>query len=208
MTVIRISWLGVFLVVGTVALGKDSWNGLKLDQTTVAEAVEIMGVQPASTKERQKLRTVLGSLIDKEHRYVRLEFKKLEKVKKAKLYFLDDILRAIEFELRKKVNPNSLQRAYGTEFMPKISGMEMAAFSKDHERHEGRVYPKTYPLQYNLIGITSESYIVAAVAQGGFSFGKVLGGVQDDGMSFPGEVWRVLMIARSLEDNAGLDALE
>jgi len=187
----------------------DSWRGLKLDVSTPDDAIGKLG-NPKKDKTGQKLRTVIGDWINKDLRYRKMEWKNLGGIKKAKLYFNEGLLRAIEIEPREKINPNSLSEAYGIQFLPKVSGLDVAfnpnAYGRDYE---GRSYPKQYPLVYHIIGVSDNSFISALVQQGTFShFGKTIGGVQDDGFSFPGKVPHILLISRTLEDTKGLDVLK
>ena len=186
----------------------DSWRGMTLDQTTPEEAIEILG-KPDKSKDRQKFHTVVGDWLDGDTRYRKLEFKDLDGIKKANLYFDGGTLQVIEIEPREKINPNSLGGAYGVKLIPKVSGLNIAFSPRDYERHEGQVYPKSYPLAYNLVGVAPGSFVVARVGQGTFSnFGKSIGGIQDDGSSFPGSVNMIQLISRELRDERGLDALK
>jgi len=186
----------------------DSWRKLTLNRSTVEETVTVLGT-PNKDKNNQKFRTVVGDWIDKDMRYRKLEYKDLEGIKKANLYFADEILKAIELEPREKINPNSLAGAYGIDFIPKVGGLNIAFRPQDYERNQGKIYPKNYPLVYNLIGVSDKTFIVARVEQGAFSsFGKTIAGIEDDGASFPGKVNFVQLIAKSLQDQKGLDALK
>lgn len=201
----------IFLVSTPVlfAQSPDSWRGIQLAETTFEDAAAILG-QPAKVKEKQKLRTEVGDWIDRDYRYKIAEFRDLEGAKKAKLYFREGKVRVIEIDLLEKVNPNALPSAYGIQFLPKVSGLSVAFEPEAYGRNdEGVTYPKKYPLVYSIIGVAESAFVVARVEQGTFSHvGKSLGGVQDDGLSFPGEAKFIQLVSRSLEDRSGLDALK
>lgn len=185
----------------------DSWRGLTLDSSSMEDAAGALGA-PEKSKRNQKLRTAVSPWLNGDLRFERLEYRKLDGVKKATLYFLEGKLKAIELELERKVNPNSLESAYGIGFVPKVGGLDLAFKSDNYERNQGKVFPESYPLTYNLVGVAGAAYVVARVEQGSFSHaGKALAGAGDDGISFPGRVNLVQLVSRSLEDTRGLDAL-
>jgi hypothetical protein len=205
-TIITCSFVVVTVCVG-LAQSPDSWRGLKLNESTIEDIVSVLG-QPNKSKQNQKLHTVVGDWLDKSARYDKLEFR-AEGVKKADLYVRDRKLRAIEIELREKLNPNSLAEAYSIDFVPHMPGLEIAFNPRNYERHEGKVYPKQYPLVYQLIGVSESSYIVARVEQGSFShMGKSITGVEDTGISFPGKVGLIQIISREIKDHRGVDVLK
>ena len=108
--------------------------------------------------------------------------------------------------MTRSVDPNSLDAAYGIGFVPKVSGIEVAFHPADYERNQGKIYPKTYPTVYRLIGVSETAYVVASV--GNSSFGSVfkkLGGVGDQ--SYPGKVGSVQLISTTLHDARGVEEL-
>ena len=96
---------------------------------------------------------------------------------------------------------------YGVGFIPKVSGIEIAFRPESYERNQGKVYPKTYPTVYRLIGVSENTYVVVMV--GNSSFGSVfkkLGGVADQ--SYPGKVADIQLISATLQDTRGVDVLK
>ncbi|MEJ2082074.1 MAG: hypothetical protein P8Y94_07840 [Acidobacteriota bacterium] len=186
----------------------NTWHELTLGASSPDDAVSILG-RPTKDKGDQKLYADIGNWVDKKARYRKLEFHKLEGMKKVNLYFREKALAAIELELEEKVNPNSLGEAYGVDFIPKIGSLAKAADPSTFERQNGRTFPKRYPLTYNLVAVSDNAFVVAQVQQGVFAeFGKSMAGAEDEEMSFPGSVWKIQLIARGEQDRKGLDALK
>ncbi|MDA2930651.1 hypothetical protein MYX84_12020 [Acidobacteria bacterium AH-259-O06] len=205
----RIFTITVLLTCGAIlfAQSPNSWRGLILDQFTIKDTTSVLG-KPYRVKENQKLKTEVGDWIGKKTRYEKLEFK-VEGVDKASLYFLKGILKVIEIDLDEKINPNSLESAYGIGFVPKVSGLDIAFKPRDFERNQGKIYPKSYPSVYHLIGVADSAYVVAVVGNAGIrSAFRSVAGVPDDSMSFPGKVETVQLISKSLTDTSGLEALK
>ena len=119
----------LFLLFASVSLAftqsPNSWRGLVLDKSTIEDATAVLG-DPEKLKDKQKLHTVIGDWMDKKRRYEKLEYKKLDKADKVLLFFSDGVLRAIDIDLETKVNPNSLENAYGIGFTPKVSGLAIS----------------------------------------------------------------------------------
>ena len=160
----------------------DSWGDLKLDKWRREDVVALFG-KPAKDKENQKLRTVIQDFdwLDKEARYRRLEFKKIQGAKKARLYFKGGFLRAIEIHLAEKSDPNSLQSEYGIEFSLKTSAM-------------------TNDLYY-LIGIAEAAFVVAEVDVRGFHRTTHYSNLREQiqkAPSLPGKVSSVQLISGTL----------
>ena len=197
--------VAVLLLLSVSAQSPDSWRGLTLDKTTIEDAVAVLG-EPSKRKEKQNLRTQVNDWLDKSNRYTKLEFKKPQGLDKVTLYFLDGTLRVIDIDLKQKINPNSLEAAYGLGFVPKVSGIEIAFSPQDYERNQGKVYPKNYPVTYRLIGVAERAYVVATVGNSSFgSMMKVLGGIPDQ--SYPGKVEGIQLISTTLQDTRGVDVL-
>ncbi len=187
------------------AQSPNTWRGLTLDKTTIKDAVAVLG-KPSKRKEKQKLRTQVNDWLDKSHRYTKLEFKKPDGLDKVTLYFLDGTLRVIDLDLKEKINPNSLEGAYGLGFVPKVSGIEVAFNPEDYERNQGKIYPKNYPVIYRLIGVAERAYVVATIGNSSFgSIMKDLGGISDQ--SYPGKVEGIQLISTTLRDARGIDVL-
>ena len=200
--------LAVVCAVVANAQSPNSWRGLVLYQSTVEDAIAKLG-PPKSTKENQKLRTVISPWLDKSARLTRLEWKDTEGVDRASLYFLGSILKAVEIDLKEKITPAALENSYGIEFVPKVSGLDIAFTPQDYERHAGKVYPKLYPQQYHLVGVSPEAYVVGWVVRSTLSIiGRTAVGAPDDTTSFPGHVHLVQLVSTSLRDTRGAEVLK
>ena len=199
-----------FCTVIAQAQQVNSSHGLVLNQSTIEDTISLLG-QPQELKENQKLKTPIDAWLDKSARYTKLEFKKQSDLRRLKLFFLKGKLCVIKLELnrKKKINPNSLSRVYGIVFVPKLSRVDLAISPAGYERQAGNIYPITYPTNYALVGIAKHTYVVAAVDNvGWFSALRELAEIPDDPMSFPGKVWLIQLISRTLTDTRGLEALQ
>jgi hypothetical protein len=146
----------------------------------------------------------------KEKIFRNLEFKLGESVQKATLSFLDNKLVMITLDLKSgTVSPNGLSNFYGIPFQPLIGAMDLALFSKDYERNQGRVYPKTYPTVYSLAAVADKSFVSAMISNVPSMLGALAksAGVPDEPNSFPGKVEYVQIISRTLENRDGANVL-
>lgn len=201
--------LALSLAGNLYAQSPNSWRGLVLDHSTIEEAVSKLG-PPNKSGENQKLRAwAIGPWLDNSARFTKLEWKGMEGIDRASLYFRGGVLRAVEIDLKEKITSAALQSAYGIEFVPKVSGINIAFSPQDYERHAGKVYPKLYPTQYYLIGVSPEAYVVGDVWRSSLSVvGRSTIGAPDDTASFPGHVHRLQLISTSLRDARGTEALK
>ena len=190
------SFLPVVLSVALLSQTPDGWHDLVLDETTVEDAINALG-KPNKDKIKQKLGTIIGYRINTDLRYRKLEYKKPKGMDKVELYFLDAKLVAIDLDLKKNVNPNSLAGEYGVDFSPSFSGVNVTYGTGRQEPVEGSV---SYPRVYHVVGVAETAFIVAQVKQGTFShIGKSIGSIQEDPTNFPGKVGRIQLISRALE---------
>lgn len=174
----------------------DGWSGLLLDESTVEDAIKILGT-PNRDKNGQKLKTAIGYRVNRDLRCRKLEYKKPPGMDKAELFFLDGKLVAIQLDLKRELNPNSLKHDYGVEFTPELSGVNITVRSEDYEPVEGFV---SYPRVYHIVGTADISFVIAEVRQGTFShMAKSYGGIQEEPTHFPGKVHHIQLVARSLE---------
>ena len=177
------------------ALAQESkqWRGLILHESTTRDAVAELG-KPKRIRENQKFQTVLEEFVDKSKRYAKLEYRRLEKMKGANLYFLDEKLEIVELTLEQKINPNRLEEIYQTPFsLLKTTGALCP------ETDEGKLYSEILPVAYDLFGKTEHSYIVARVKWGVFSQIEAGTAGRDSGDDLCGEVDSIQLISTSLE---------
>jgi hypothetical protein len=192
----------------------DRWRGLVLDQSSPSDAMRILG-SPKKDKEGSVRTYPLNKRLEIDHNSKnirKLTFEKLEGVKTATLLFKDSKLVLIELELDKKIPASNLAGIYDREFVPKVSEIETSFSPGSYERHEGKVYPKKYPLVYYLIARSENSYVSAMVENsvvGHVFLGATRGQAgADDRGGFPGKVSRVQIVSRSVENRAGFDVLK
>jgi len=191
----------------------DQWHGLTLDVSTPADAAAALG--ETSTDKPDKLSVLyIGKWFDKEVQSKpvlrRMEFKSVDGFRMVEAYFRGDKLVALLLSFKDGINPTALKNIYGIDFDPYIGGFAEAARPQDFERHEGKVYPKTYPTIYSLAAVAEKSVIWAGVRNDGFSaiLKDSLGARDTAGGGFPGKVTAVMLISRTLEDHKGADLLK
>ena len=129
-------------------------------------------------------------------------------MKKAALTFADGKLVMIELEPEKEPQASALRSIYGVEFVPRFSGWAVAVSPQDYERHEGKLYPKTYPSVYSAVAVTDKVFVGALIGNTGM--GAALRGSLGvpDSSGMPGKVVRLQIISRTLENKDGADALK
>ena len=186
--VLVVSWS---LLFPTLAQKSKQWRGLTLHQSTIGDAVAELG-RPKKIRENQEFQTVLDEFVDKSKRYAKLEYRRLEKMTGANLYFLDGKLEIIELTLEQKIDPNRLEEIYQTQFLPLKTTDELGP-----ETDEGKLY--IVPVIYDLFGKTEHSYIVARVKWGVFSQIKAGTAGRDSADDLCGEVDSIQLISTSLE---------
>lgn len=188
----------------------DSWRGLTLDQSTSEQILEKFSGQKTD-KSNQPFRPLkYDEWFDKKNKNFRvIHYENIEGFKDVKLFLLNNKLVVIQLE-PKQLAASALQKAYEVEFEPLISGFDQAASPRDYERNKGKVYPKSFPTVYNLLGQTEQAIAFAGV--GNSSFGAILSksmGVGiDDSNSLPGKIFMLQLISRTLENNKGIDLLK
>jgi hypothetical protein len=190
----------------------DRWRGLVLDQSTPTDARNILGDPASDRPDRLFIYHVnkwfQPGLNKKNLR--KIAFKGVEGFDKVDLYFREDKLVVIQLDPYQKIAPTALSNIYGTQFNPFVSGFEEAMSPQQFERNQGKVYPKTFPDSYSLVGLSSSSVIAAIVENSGF--GSILKqglGVRDTaGAGFPGTVRQIQLISRTLENRQGADLLK
>jgi hypothetical protein len=187
--------LALIILSATVTFAQepDRWHGLALDQSTVDDAVKSLGAAKDDST-RAGMRT--------------LKYKKIAGMKEVILGFKYGKLVSILLRPEQKINADALPNIYGIKFTPKFSGISEAMNPRDYERHEGKVYAKTYPTVYELRAETERSRVQCLIDNG--SFGAILKngtGIRDEG-GFPGRVTLIVLASRTLDDTKGADMLK
>ncbi len=189
----------------------DKWRGLVLDESTPEDALRILSL-PAKDSTNRIYADPINNWLTKKHKdkiFRTLEFKNPEGIDKAFLYFLDGKLVAIMLDVKKGISPEGLSNIYGVEFQPVVKAVEVAAFPRDFERREGKIYPKTYPTVYHMVAVSERSFVTAMIGNVpslGGAFARSAG-IPDKPSSFPGRVDFVTLISRKLENRDGADVL-
>lgn len=215
--------LSVLLCLGLCAFGQaeiaktksdsprpDRWRGLVIDEATPDDAIKLLGTAKKDKTDALKIfgiRDWLSKQI-KEKKFRVLEYEKIEGLDSVKLGFLDDKLVFINLD-PKKLPTNALTRAYGIEFAPHFSGIDVAFSPRNYERNQGKLYPKNYPSVYDMIAVSEKTFICAAIDNSSFgSIFKEAMGVPDSNISFPGKVLYLQIVSRKLENLDGVDQLK
>lgn len=202
--------LGFSLLFNQSDVQADRWRGLVMNEATPDDAIKALGVPSKDSTDQLRIFDVDSKWITKKQKekiYRRLEFK-AEGMKKTALLFADGKLVMIELTPEKEPEASAMANIYGLQFVPRISGVDQAVSPRDYERREGRVYPKTYPSVYSVVGVHPKVFVGALV--GNVGFGAALRGAAGipDGQSFPGKVKRIEIVSRTLENRDGADALK
>jgi hypothetical protein len=189
----------------------DRWRGLVIDESTPDDAIKGLGTPKEDKVDRIRIFDVDSKWISKkqsERIFRKLKFEKPEGFDTAELSFLDNKLVFIDLDFAKEIEAASLSRIYGIQFAPQISGLQEGMFPKDYERNEGRVYPKSYPAVYKLVGVTEKVFIGSLVSNSGLGAIMRAGvGARDTG-DFPGKSARLQIVSRRLENRDGADVLK
>ncbi len=188
----------------------DRWRGLVIDKATPDDAIKLLG-KPKKDKidslQVFGIRDWLSKQI-KEKKFRLLGYEKPEGLDFVWLGFVDDKLVFIKLD-PKNLSPNALARAYGIDFAPNFDGIDVAFNPENFERNQGKVYPKNYPVTYDLIAVSEKTFLCAGV--GNSSFGSVFKeamGVPDSTISFPGKLMYLQIVSRKLENLDGVDQLK
>jgi hypothetical protein len=190
----------------------DRWHGLVLEASTPDDAIKILG-QPKSDRESQLFVLAHHQWLTKavkEKQWRIMEFHSVAGVDKAWLAFDKNELVSIMLDVKKGISPMALSNIYGIEFVPDIGSTDIAFEPHNYERNQGRVYPKTYPTVYNLVGVAETSFVFAMIGNVP-SFGGALArsaGVPDQPGTFPGRVSMIQLISRKLQNRDGADVLK
>lgn len=187
----------------------DRWHGFIIDQSTTDDVIKTLGA-PVSDKNGSLKSYPLDKRISTRGKVFRhLEYKNVAGMDSADLVFVNDKLVSINLALKNKIPAGGVPNIYGLEFEPKISGLDQKSNPDLYERHQGKLYPKKYPLTYHLIAVTDKTFISAFVDNGGVQsilFGTSRGSTGNG--AFPGNAKTIQIISRSLENREGADVLK
>jgi hypothetical protein len=146
----------------------------------------------------------------KERVFRALEYSKPEGIDKAWLFFYEGKLVSILLDVKKGIDPNGLNHIYGISFEPIFGQADLAMSPRDFERNQGKVYAKTYPTVYSMVGVSEKTFAVVMVTNVP-SIGGALArsmGVPDSSATLPGRVEFIQLVSRTLENKDGTDVLK
>jgi hypothetical protein len=192
----------------------DRWHALVLDQSTPDDALKILGKPDKDVFSSGPLKVdpISHWLSTQKHEkgFRVLLFKHVEDMKMAQLTFLDGKLVSISLFLAKDVSPEALASIYRVKFDPAIRALDIAFAPQDYEHNQGKIYPKSFPVVYHMVGVSDKSFISAMVANVP-SFGRALGqtmGIPDTPGSLPGAVKGITLVSRVMENRDNSNALK
>ncbi|HYX28058.1 MAG TPA: hypothetical protein VE863_05790 [Pyrinomonadaceae bacterium] len=139
----------------------DGFGGLVLNKSTAEDATRILG-QPASDQTDRLDVQKLGKWLDarqKEKIFRQLSFKNVGDFSRIQLSFLENKLVVIELDFKKTILPERLDKIFGVEFA--VIGGQTGPSDLPNEpgKYPVRFTPTAYPFNYNLIGISAETFI-------------------------------------------------
>jgi hypothetical protein len=189
----------------------DRWRGLVIDETTPEEAMKILGKPTRDRMEGESTYPLnLRLTLDENSKDARkLSYDKLEGMTSVDLLFKKDKLVLIELRLDKRVRASALGRIYGLHFSPKFSSIYGVSPGVYQTRG---IQPVDYPPVYFLIALSDTTYVSAEIKSGigGALLGKNQRGkisADDDG-GYPGNVNKIQLISRKLDNREGADILK
>ncbi len=209
----------LILVFSSTAFGQsekpepDKWKGLRLDESTAEQVLQKFG-KPKSDKIDKVALPAVGKLLTKELKEKKwrvIHYEQIENAKDALFVFgTGNRLLIIHFEPAAALSPQALVNAYQLPFKPVFSGIDQAMSPGDFSRDgNGSVYAKSYPTVYFIVAAADKSFVVAGI--GNSSFGAVFKksiGLPDSGTTYPGKVYAVELISRTLENKDNVDVLK
>lgn len=195
----------------------NSWRGLILDESTFDDAKTKLG-EPTKDKSNEYFTPLVynkwfGNKPQKIYRKV--SFKNIEGFDKIFLYFLENKLVVIEFDLKKDLSASALTDAYESKFYPFVGNYANGITPNDlADGTREIIYPERFPLAYQM-GAANEKAIGLAFVSSGFAENFAAGMMRAPGgrttavsSSLGGIVRQMQLISRKLENTKGTDLLK
>lgn len=179
------------------------WKGLVIDQSTPEDAIRILGKPDQETNTRIAGTFFMGAWIStgrKEEKVYTLIYKNIKDFKRVTLQFESNKLVAIDlwFGNTLKLTPAQIAANYEIELFPVlaiVANLSPDQFIQQHKQRieQGIITPVNYPIAYNLLGLTSQTFIICGAGTG------VLNDPRGSTISFPGTASGVTLLSRTLE---------
>ena len=177
----------------------DGWQGLKLDQSTLEDAVRTLG-QPFSDKSDRLRIHNIDKWVAPRHKqkiFRVLTYKKAAEVKKVELAFLNNKLVRIFIEYEEKKFPaKDLREKFGVDFVFVEGEIPSDSNPSAYEAQKESPLPKAYPAAYYMVSVTPRSLISAFVADGGIK--GILSQTYRVKTKEPGSLYHLDIISRTL----------
>ena len=189
----------------------DRWRGLVIDESVPEDAIRILGKPDKDRMEGESTYPLNRRItLDENSKNARkLTYEKLEGMTSVDLLFKDNTLVLIELRPNKKIRASALGRIYKIRFSPKFSSIyDVSPGAYDNRS----LQPVDYPPTYFLIALTKTTYVSAEIKSSvaGALLGKNQRGkisAYDDG-GYPGNVNKIQLISRRLDNREGADILK
>ncbi|HKO36674.1 MAG TPA: hypothetical protein VJV21_09360 [Pyrinomonadaceae bacterium] len=164
----------------------DGFNALLLNETTVDDALNILG--PPDADEIGTLDvSKIGKWLDPKHKeksFRQLRYKKSPDFFKIELSFLDQRLVMIDLEYKKNVRPQTMSKLFDVDFTELGGPIDLP--DKPGQQPRGGFITTHWPNFYSMVGISAKTFIFVNCASSG-------------GGESPGRVERTRQISRILE---------
>jgi hypothetical protein len=189
----------------------DRWRGLVIDESVPEDAIRILGKPDKDRIEGESTYPLNRRItLDEDSKDARkLTFEHLEGMTSVDLLFRDNTLVLIELRPNKKIRASALGRIYKIHFSPKFSSI----YDVSPRAYDNRgLQPVDYPPVYFLISLADTTYVSAEIKSGiaGALLGKNQRGKisSDDDGGYPGNVNKIQLISRRLDNREGADILK
>ena len=139
------------------------WKNLNLNQSTIAEAIKLLGKPDENRIAKPKFDKINAESDRELINYRKLRYKKFDFYREVELLFLNEKLFSLEFKAeRKTVLAADLNRRFNTEFLFAGDLSTFIRFS-DYRGRNADAVPRAYPAHYNLVSVDRNCAILAEI---------------------------------------------
>ena len=181
-----------------------------LNETSVDKAMEILN-KPSKDEPSKALKTITGTqwFEIKEIKFRKLTYKNISGFSEVSLYFSNDVLAIIELELKDKLPASSLIDAYENKFFPLVGNHQGMTPSELRDDSRPIIYPEDgFPLQYYLASANDEAIGLAYAVIGFKQRAKYFGSDRIPAKNMPGNIQKIQLISKKLENKKQIDLLK
>lgn len=172
------------------------WQNLKLNQSSVAETLSLLGKPDKDRPEKPKINKLSLEIADATVNFRKLRYKKLDFYREVELLFLNEKLFGLEFKtVDKTVLAADLNRRFNTEFLFAGDVSTHIEFSDYQGRTESAV-PRDFPAHYNLVSVNRNCSMIAEIDNGSRKTMELFGFKTIPSGMFPGTVKAIRIYSR------------